>query len=114
MDDGGVVVGCLSLHGRQQPVTISELALYLLNESRHQDVEVEDKLNFLKEKDLINFISSFCKLKKKKKHLLSTLERFFINVFKTLLFRYRHLFKMTGDRTTIRVICFYFKNFKAD
>ena len=51
MDDGGVVVGCLSLHGRQQPVTISELALYLLNESRHQDVEVEDKLNFLKEKE---------------------------------------------------------------
>ena len=104
MDDGGVVVGCLSLHGRQQPVTISELALYLLNESRHQDVEVEDKLNFLKEKELINFTSSFCKLKKKKKknkqkkHLLSILERFFINVFKTLLFRYRHLFKITGRR----------------
>ena len=49
-------------------MTIGELALYLLNERRHQDVEVEDKLNCLKEKELINFTSSFCK---SKKHLLS-------------------------------------------
>ena len=48
-------------------MTIGELALYLLNESRHQDVEVEDKLNFMKEKELINFTSSFCKLKKQTK-----------------------------------------------